>query len=261
MAGGNESGGSGGGGGDAETTNAALRSWEEVLGPRIQAMLGGRGGGEEGGRAPGGDDESDYVYVEECQEHKDNAVHAGAQLSAEPSVAARLPRPRVKMAARKPLSTKTAARAEHGELARLRGELATLRTRETSRDVEVETYKRSEAAAREELGAFQANAESAARASDALSDELNAENAVLRQGLAAGGGGGEGEGETDAAADVFTLLLSTREQQLVAKCLREDLFVLGRGGTVTAVTVTTAAKEAGDVENAAGERARVEKAS
>ena len=57
MAGGNESGGSGGGGGDAETTNAALRSWEEVLGPRIQAMLGGGGGGEvgeeEGSRAPG----------------------------------------------------------------------------------------------------------------------------------------------------------------------------------------------------------------
>lgn len=42
-------------------------------------------------------------------------------------------------------------RAEHTELARLRGELATLRTQETSRDVEIERLRLSENAARDEL--------------------------------------------------------------------------------------------------------------
>jgi hypothetical protein len=47
-----------------------------------------------------------------------------------------------------------------------------------------------------------------------------------------------GEDEEDAAGDMFPLVLSPREQQLVTKCLREDVLMLGRGGTgKTTVTV------------------------
>ena len=58
-----------------------------------------------------------------------------------------------------------------------------------------------------------------------------------------------GEGEADAAADMFPLVLSPREQQLVTKCLREDLLVLGRGGTGK-TTVTVHAMAAAAAEDA-----------
>jgi len=82
-----------------------------------------------------------------------------------------------------------------------------------------------------------------------LTDEVAA---AAWYGIAEGAGiaGGHhsaagGEGEADAAADMFPLVLSPREQQLVARCLREDLLVLGRGGTgKTTVTVHAVAKAA-----------------
>jgi hypothetical protein len=85
--------------------------------------------------------------------------------------------------------------------------------------------------------------------------------AAAWNGIGGGGGSGGGgtgawasaaggEGKADAAADMFPLLLSPREQQLVAKCLRQDLLVLGRGGTgkttVTVHAIAAAAEEDAD---------------
>jgi len=85
-----------------------------------------------------------------------------------------------------------------------------------------------------------------------LTDEVAA---AAWHGIGGGAGGGTaghrsaagGEGEADAAADMFPLVLSPREQQLVTRCLRDDLLVLGRGGTgKTTVTVHAMAAAAAE---------------
>jgi hypothetical protein len=219
-------------------------------------MVGGGGGGS---RGAGGDDESDS-HVEDRRE---KALNAGAQLSAQlaaaradiaaakdlaAGAAPATPAPPLtpapapssspvgglyKLASPQPAVAHSSStqqqhtavhahagvenpehlhelrdrlRAEHSELARLRGELATLRTNATSRDVEVEKYKLSEAATREDLTTFRSKFDAAAHVSDALTSE----NAALREKVAA--------------------------------------------------AEETRAQSAGDVDAAAGERARVEKA-
>jgi len=90
-----------------------------------------------------------------------------------------------------------------------------------------------------------------------LTDELAA---AAWHGMDGGGGGTawasaaggkrEADAAADAAADKFPLVLSPREQDLTVQCLREDLLVLGRGGTgkttVMVHAMAAAAEEDGD---------------